>query len=698
MKACRIHSLFLLAALIAVPACGEVQNPNTNDGVDADPGDQFDGGVGDPDAMPDPGDLDPPETILDDVPASLVNTGSATISFHASEADCTFFCRQGESGSFSDCSSPVTANAVSDGPQMFAVYAVDPSGNVDPTPATHAWVVDTVAPVVTISIGPNNPTADSSGTFGFSANETATFECVTDGSASSCTSPVSKSGFADGNHTFKVNATDPAGNTGSATWAWVVDAAAPSITITSKPPLWTNSRTGNFGFTAEAGATVECSMDDPTSYGPCDSSTSALFTNLAANTSHTFRVRATDGAGNQAVASYTWNIDTIAPTVTILNKPNDPTNMTSASFTFNVSESATLSCLLNGSSGACDTSSSMTYASVPTNQDDTFQVKATDAAGNTGSASYTWTVDTKPPDTTITGAPNGTYPIDYITLTLSADDPNATFRCQINSGTVSSCSSTLNLTKLGYGSTVKVAAWAVDALQNVDPTPAVVSWTNTPGLILHYKLDSDLRNASPLGSVHDGSGTNIGFTVNGKIGGAVTFKGNKSSYATMPDTVVPMSNDDAYTLSLWMTEAKPQTDTEQRFLFSFEDLGGGISAYRQNSQKNELFFHLTTDTGKTNGTTIQLVPDGFMNLIFECPAAGKDVTVYLNGNAVATIRNPDGGRVFSVGQLKALVLGMNSVFVVDDVRVYNKVFDGKGKCTEIIGGTWDPVKLACFAP
>ncbi len=694
MNARRIYSLFLLAAFTAATACGEVQNPNTNDGVDADPGVQSDGGVNDPDAAPDPTDLDPPETILDDVPASLVNTSSATISFHASEADCTYFCRQSASGTFSSCTSPVTINAVADGPQMFEVYAVDAADNADPTPASHSWVVDTAPPVVTISSGPSNPTAASTGDFSFSANETASFECVVDGIASACTSPVSQSGFSDGNHTFKVNATDTAGNTGNAIWAWVVDAAAPSVSITSKPALWTNSQNANFVFTAEAGATVECSIDSTTSYSACDSTTTKNYTGLTANTSHTFRVRATDGAGNQGVASYNWNIDTVAPTVTILNKPNDPTNQTSASFTFSSSESATMSCSLNGSSTACDSKTAMSYATVAANQDDTFVVQATDLAGNVGNASYTWTVNTQPPDTTILGAPTGTYPIDYISLTLKADDPNATFRCQINGGSITACTSPLNLSNLGYGNTVKVSAWAVDALQNIDPSPAVASWTNKQGLILYYELDKTSKNTSPLGAVHDGTGVNVSYPT-GYIREAIEFKGTATSYAKLADTSIPMSNDDAYTVSLWVAEAKPQTDTPQRFLFSFESSGGGISAYRKNSLKNELFMTLTTENGKQNGATIQFTPEKFTNLIFEYPGLGKDLTVYQNDVKVATIRNPDGSNVFGKGQLSSMLLGQNSFFVIDDLRVYNTVYSSATKCTAILGGTWDFVKGYC---
>src|SRR5205823_6328966 len=118
---------------------------------------------------------------------------------------------------------------------------------------------------------------------------------------------------------------------------------------------------------------------------------------------HTFTVTATDAAGNTGTASSTWTIDTSAPTVTITSTPSNPSNQTSASFSFNSEAGATLTCQLDG--GTFTTCGSPAVYAGLTAASHTFAVRATDAAGNVGSATYTWTIDTSAPTVTITGSP-----------------------------------------------------------------------------------------------------------------------------------------------------------------------------------------------------------------------------------------------------------------------------------------------------
>src|SRR5439155_11589212 len=117
---------------------------------------------------------------------------------------------------------------------------------------------------------------------------------------------------------------------------------------------------------------------------------------------------ATDAAGNTdaSPASYTWTVDTTAPDTSITASPTHPSSQTGPSFSVTATEGgSSFQCRLDGGSwGAC--TSPKSYAGLAEGSH-TFQVEATDAAGNTdGSpASYTWTVDTTAPDTTITSGP-----------------------------------------------------------------------------------------------------------------------------------------------------------------------------------------------------------------------------------------------------------------------------------------------------
>src|SRR5207249_3680348 len=167
------------------------------------------------------------------------------------------------------------------------------------------------------------------------------FQCSLDGSAfTSCTSPKNYSGLADGSHTFQVRAIDAAGNTDPtpASFTWIIDTIAPATpTLTATPANPTNQTTASFSFSDnQAGVSFLCQLDGA-AFATCSSPKN--YSGLSQG-SHTFSVRAQDGAGNQSnTTSFTWTIDTTAPpTPTITVRPANPTSQTSASFSFTDTE------------------------------------------------------------------------------------------------------------------------------------------------------------------------------------------------------------------------------------------------------------------------------------------------------------------------------------------------------------------------
>ena len=82
--------------------------------------------------------------------------------------------------------------------------AIDAAGNVDPTPASFTWTIDTAAPDTAIDSHPSDPSNASSASFAFSgAGAGGSFECKLDGGAfGACTSPQAYSALAEGSHTF----------------------------------------------------------------------------------------------------------------------------------------------------------------------------------------------------------------------------------------------------------------------------------------------------------------------------------------------------------------------------------------------------------------------------------------------------------------------------------------------------------------
>lgn len=85
---------------------------------------------------------------------------------------------------------------------------------------------DNLPPTISFSSVPLSYSNQASGMIAFTADEAATFECKVDsGTYTSCTSPFSYSGLANGQHTVAIKATDGAGNTSTSTKTWTVNTA-----------------------------------------------------------------------------------------------------------------------------------------------------------------------------------------------------------------------------------------------------------------------------------------------------------------------------------------------------------------------------------------------------------------------------------------------------------------------------------------
>src|SRR5207248_2261809 len=205
----------------------------------------------------------------------------------------------------------------------------------------------------------------------------------------------------------------------------------PTVTIAAQPANPTNQTSASFSFTSsKTGSTFQCQLDGGTNT-TCTSP--ASYTGLAAG-AHTLKVTATDTAGNTGNATGNWTIDTTAPTVTITTQPPNPTNLTSASFSFTSSKTgSTFQCKLDGgTSTTCTSPASYTGLAAGSH---TFTVTAIDPAGNTGSASSTWTIDTTPPTVTITAQPANPTNLTSASFSFTSSKTGSTFQCKLDGGT-----------------------------------------------------------------------------------------------------------------------------------------------------------------------------------------------------------------------------------------------------------------------
>jgi RNA polymerase sigma factor (sigma-70 family) len=193
-----------------------------------------------------------PTVTITGGPPRTTEATSASFSFRAGGPGASFACSL-DGGGFSNCSSPKRYSGLAPGSHTFAVRARDADGNTGPA-ASYVWRVaepepattapppsppppaDTSPPTTTLTEVPSGQTASTTATFAFTASEEgSTFACSLDGGGfEPCSSPRTLDGLAPGEHSFRVHATDTAGNVGPDTaYVWTIVAAQPDLVVSN---------------------------------------------------------------------------------------------------------------------------------------------------------------------------------------------------------------------------------------------------------------------------------------------------------------------------------------------------------------------------------------------------------------------------------------------------------------------------------
>jgi hypothetical protein len=444
-----------LACLLLVSACSVPdKSPTTGDG-----------GM---DAMLPVDDDAVPETTITDAPPEFWNSGSSTFKFTASHANTTFECSV-DGDSPVPCMSPYT-RALSDGPHVFSVRAINKHGMGDQTPAEHPWLIDTVAPGTTLTESP--PAADNSTMVRFSftsSEENVTFDCSLDGAQYvACESGSDFGPVTDGTHSFAARAHDRAGNvdTSPAIHTWAVDTSTPDTLLLSGPEGAVGSTTAMFTFVspdAGAGATFQCALDG----GAMTACSSPFTLNNLPMGMHTFQVRVRDAVGNfdPTPSTRTWTVDLDPPETTIDTGPTGTVRVATANFTFSSNETmVTYACSLDGAPfAACSSPQNFTNLGQGAH---TFAVRATDMANHVDAtpASRSWTVDTIAPEIMITSGPADAATVGpRVVFGFTATD--GTVECAVDAGAFAACSGTYATNLSAAPHTFRVRA--TDAAGNV---------------------------------------------------------------------------------------------------------------------------------------------------------------------------------------------------------------------------------------
>lgn len=172
------------------------------------------------------------------------------------------------------------------------------AGLVDADAALRALAL---APTVTILTPPAALSNVTRPSIAFAADRRATFTCSLDGAtATPCASPfVPATALADGNHVFRVIATDVTGRSGSATARFAIDATGPVVTFTKHPKAVVKTKKKKvkvaFGLaSSEPSSHFTCKVDNAV-WKPCAPSSSWSFK----PGKHVVWAKAVDALGNE---------------------------------------------------------------------------------------------------------------------------------------------------------------------------------------------------------------------------------------------------------------------------------------------------------------------------------------------------------------------------------------------------------------
>ncbi|HET9677102.1 MAG TPA: hypothetical protein VFP21_06325 [Solirubrobacterales bacterium] len=92
----------------------------------------------------------PPDTTITEGPTGTSGSSSTSFSFSSTDFGSTFQCSL-DGAAYAACSSPQAYGGLGNGAHTFKVRAIDPAGNVDPSPAERKFEVNTLANSATMS-------------------------------------------------------------------------------------------------------------------------------------------------------------------------------------------------------------------------------------------------------------------------------------------------------------------------------------------------------------------------------------------------------------------------------------------------------------------------------------------------------------------------------------------------------------------
>jgi streptogramin lyase len=319
----------------------------------------------------------------------------------------------------------------------------------------------------------------------------------------------------------------------------------PTTTILSGPSQKTPDTTPTFTFQpSQYGSTSSCEIDGGAA-APCQRTFTAP--ELAPG-AHSFSVHSTHFGFDGPEATRSFTVDPDLRDTQIDSGPTGLTNDPTPTFTFEAPGGGTsFTCAFDDETPtACETP--FTPATPLPDGAHTFTVRAdNDPIGD----SRSFTVDTTPPDTSITSGPaeNASTSATKPTFTFDSTELGSTFECELDGAPVA-CGSTFTPEADLVEGAHTLSVQALDEAENADPTP----------VIRHFTVDLTAPTATitggPSGTTQEAAPT---FTFTASEGGAF-FRCSIDDPTTLtacpsPFTVSPALADGAHTFRVRAVDA-----------------------------------------------------------------------------------------------------------------------------------------------
>lgn len=303
----------------------------------------------------------------------------------------------------------------------------------------------------------------------------------------------------DGDHILRIKVAYDSGQSEEVLTSVRIDRTPPMATFLQIPGLISNLTSGVIQFAAQDALSglksVSCSLDGAASVN-CSQLT---FSYLSLSQGlHTLRLNLVDFAENRLEKTYQWTVDTLRPTVSLLETPAANSNQNQAQFLFSGLNYHSFECSLDGSTySAC--SSPKVISGLETGAH-TFRVRALRNNGNISvPAEMLWVVDTSVPTVYFSKTPSTSTNQKQAQFVFNSV-ATGQFFCSLDTADFEACSSPKDYSNLGAGNhrfRLKI--------RNVFGTESLIDSSSTFNWNIDLSVPTVLLSSTPASMTNDRS-------------------------------------------------------------------------------------------------------------------------------------------------------------------------------------------------